>query len=323
MEQRTSSVAIVIPCFRVREHISKVLSRIGPECNLIFVVDDACPEGTGDFVESNCSDQRVQVLRHQTNQGVGGATITGYKAALRAEASVIVKLDGDGQMDPAMIPSLVAPVLDGRADYVKGNRFFHPGGLRSMPWLRLIGNSILSFATKLSSGYWNIFDPTNGFTAIHSVVAKGLPLGKISRRWFFESDMLFHLGILRAVVRDIPMPAAYQDETSTLVIRQVVPEFMFKHLANVVKRIFYGYFLRDFNFASIELVLGLLFSTLGGTFGVVRWIQVLRSGISTTSGSVMLAALPIIIGVQLLLSFLNYDLQRVPHEPLQKEWRRY
>jgi dolichol-phosphate mannosyltransferase len=311
-------LAAVIPCFRVKRQILGVLAAIPAEVDRIYVVDDACPEGSGDAVESGASDPRVRVLRHERNEGVGGATITGYRAALADGATVIVRLDGDGQMDPAQIPALVQPILDGEADYAKGNRFFQLEGLRSMPGLRLFGNSLLSFASKLSSGYWNVFDPTNGFTAIHAAVLRQLPLEKLARGWFFESDLLFRLGTIRAVVCDVPMPARYADEESSLRIRSVVGEFAWKHLANTAKRIFYGYYLRNFNIASIEIALGLVLLAFGSWVGVTRWIDGSLTDTPATSGTVMLAALPVLVGIQLVLAFLSYDLQNVPRDVLHR-----
>ncbi len=311
-------IAVVIPSYRVKDHILDVIAAVGPECDRIYVVDDGCPEGSGELVEAECRDRRVRVLYNETNLGVGGATLKGYEAALADGARAIVKLDGDGQMDPRMIPRLVDPILEGEADYVKGNRFFDLEGLKSMPRVRLAGNAALSFASKLASGYWNLFDPTNGFTAIHGAVARELSRQKVDRRWFFESDMLYHLGTLRAVIRDIPMAASYGDERSSLVVRKVVLVFASRHLANLVRRIFYGYFLRDFNIASIELVLGFAALVFGGWVGVSHWLEVARSGEPATSGTVMLAALPTLLGVQMLLAFLSYDLQNVPRDVLHK-----
>jgi glycosyltransferase involved in cell wall biosynthesis len=154
----------VIPCFRVRAHVLDVIARVGPEVGRIFVVDDACPEKSGELVRQQCRDPRVTVLEHSANLGVGGAVMTGYRAALGTDALVVVKLDGDGQMDPALIPRLVRPVLAGRADYVKGNRFHRLGDNAEMPLVRLFGNAALSFLSKLSTGYWQMFDPTNGYT---------------------------------------------------------------------------------------------------------------------------------------------------------------
>ena len=311
-------IAVVIPCYRVRKQILEVLSAIGPECDAIYVVDDGCPEDSGRRVESECRDPRVRVIRHPENRGVGAATITGYRAALEDGARWIVRMDGDGQMDPALIPRLVRPLREGRADYTKGNRFFDLEGVRAMPAVRIVGNSLLSFASKLSSGYWDVFDPNNGFTAIDASVARRLPLDEISDGWFFESDMLFRLGILRAVVSDVPMRARYGDESSSLVVRSVIPEFAWKHLVNTCKRLVYNYYLRNFNIASIEIALGVLLLIGGMGFGLSRWAAGSVSGEVTNSGTVMVAALPVIIGVQLILAFLSYDTQNVPKDVLHE-----
>ena len=311
-------IAVVIPCYRARAQVLGVLARIGPECRAIYVVDDACPEGSGKLVAAECRDARVKVLFHDENQGVGGAVITGYRAALAGGAEVLVKLDADGQMDPALIPTLVAPIRVGEADYAKGNRFFELEGLGSMPAVRLLGNSVLSFLSKLSTGYWEVFDPTNGFTALHAAVARRLPLDKLARRYFFESDLLFRLGALRAVVADVPMRAVYADERSNLSVGRALPEFAWKHARNTVKRVVYRYYLRDFNFASLELVLGALFLAGGSWFGITRWWVGSRTGVTSTSGTVMLAALPVLLGVQLLLGFLAFDMQGAPRHPIHR-----
>ena len=309
-------IAVVIPCHRVRDQILDVLKGIGDECDRIYVVDDACPEGSGERVEEACADPRVHVLRHPENLGVGAATITGYRQAIADGADVLVKIDGDGQMDPGLIPRLVRPLLSGSADYAKGNRFDDLDVVRRMPRSRLLGNALLSFVSKLSTGYWNVFDPTNGFTALHARVAERLPLEKISRGYFFESDMLFRLNVLRAVVVDVPMTARYGAETSGLVIRRIVGEFLLKHLANTAKRIGYNYFLRSFSVASVEVVAGPLLLGFGVVVGADRWLASIASGVPATAGTVMLAALPVLMGTQLLLSFLSYDVQDAPRDPL-------
>lgn len=311
-------IAVVIPAFRVREQILAVIREIGPEVGSIYVVDDRCPEESGRYVQDCCTDGRVTVLFHEVNQGVGGATLTGYRQALADGATIIVKLDGDGQMDPAMIPPLIRPIVAGDADYTKGNRFYNLADLTQMPFFRLMGNSVLSFMAKFSTGYWNVFDPTNGFTAVHAAVAARLPFDDIDRRYFFESDLLFRLNILRAVVIDIPMPARYADEKSSLKISRTIPEFLAKHLRNLGKRIFYSYFLRDFSIASIEAVLSLPLLLFGTIFGARAWFISLQTGIVASSGTVMLAALPVIVGLQLLLAFIAADVVNVPKYPLQK-----
>ncbi len=311
-------VAVVIPCFRVSRQILAVLAGLGPVCDRIYVVDDACPEHTGRLVEAECRDARVSVLYHERNQGVGAAVLTGYRAALAGGAEVIVKLDGDGQMDPALIPALVAPIVAGLADYTKGNRFFDLDGLEAMPRLRLLGNTALSFITKFSSGYWDLFDPTNGFTAIHGAVAARLPYSRIARDFFFESDLLFRLNIMSAVVLDIPMRARYGEESSELAPLKILPGFVVRHGANFVKRLFYSYLLRNFSMASVQLLLGIPLVAFGVAFGALQWVAAERAGISASAGTVMVAALPIILGFQFLLFFLSYDMQNVPRIPYHR-----
>ena len=311
-------VGVVIPCYRERDRVLDVIACIGDEVERIYVVDDHCPDRTGDHVQRECDDPRVTVLRHDVRQGVGGATVTGYRRALEDECELIVKLDGDGQMDPAMIPRLLAPIRNGQADYSKGNRFYRLEDLAEMPRLRLVGNGALSLLTKLSTGYWDLFDPTNGFTAIHARVARALPLHKLSRGFFFESDMLFRLATIRAVVQDVPMASSYGGRSS-LRISRVVGSFLVKHVANTFKRVFYGYFLRSFNIATVELVLGWALVAFGTTVGVREWSRSIREGIDASSGTVMLAALPSILGVQLLLAFQSYDMQHQPRRPVHPQ----
>jgi dolichol-phosphate mannosyltransferase len=198
-------IAVIVPCFRVTDQILSVIGRIGPGIEAIYCVDDACPDGSGKLIEQRSPDARVKVLHNAANRGVGGATLAGYRQALADGFDILVKIDGDGQMDPALVPELVRPILSGEADYTKGNRFFFLEHTRGMPFVRLIGNGMLSFLTKLSSGYWTIFDPTNGYTAIHRSVAEQIVSRRIDERYFFETDMLLHLYLLRAVIRDVPM----------------------------------------------------------------------------------------------------------------------
>lgn len=311
-------IAVVMPSFKVRDHILGVIGRIGEEVDRIYVVDDACPEESGRYVEEKCQDARVTVIRHAENQGVGGAVMAGYAAAIKDGMDIIVKVDGDGQMDPRLIPDLVAPIVAGDADYTKGNRFFDLEKIHAMPKVRLFGNAMLSFMTKLSSGYWDLFDPTNGYTAIHGDVARHLPFRKISRGYFFETDMLFRLNTLRAVVVDIPMDAQYGNEVSNLKISRIIGTFLILHFRNFVKRIFYNYYLRDMSLASIELPVGCAMFLFGCVFGAYHWIHTVRIGTFSSSGTVMLSALPVLIGLQLLLSFIGHDVRSVPNRPFHR-----
>jgi glycosyltransferase involved in cell wall biosynthesis len=309
-------IAVVMPCYNVARHVVPLLERIGEECWRIYVIDDACPQRSGDIVESQCTDPRVRVIRHATNQGVGGAVMTGYEAALADGASIIVKIDGDAQMAPELLAAFVAPILGGQADYTKGNRFYDLSNITRMPRLRIVGNAALSFMAKVSCGYWDLFDPTNGYTAIHASVARRLPLSKISRRYFFETDMLFRLNTIRAVVVDVPMNPEYGDEASNLKVSRIAGEFFWKHLENSVKRIFYNYFLRDFTIASLELVFGILLLAFGVIYGVANWIASAREALPTTPGTIVLSALAVLAGLQFLLAFIGFDMASTPRRPI-------
>ncbi len=189
-----------------------------------------------------------------------------------------------------------------------------------MPWIRVAGNAGLSLLSKMSCGYWNLFDPTNGFTAIHATALAALPLEKISRRYFFESDMLFRLNALRAVVADVPLEARYGDEQSGLSVLAALVRFPLCHLRNYLKRLFYNYFLRDFNIASVNLLIGLVLVTFGVGYGSVHWIRGYQLDVLASPGTVMLAALPIVLGWQALLSFVHLDVANIPRQPLQRVW---
>lgn len=312
------TIAVVIPCYRVKSHILELLNRISLFVDLIILVDDECPEKTADYVEENFSDSRLVIIKHIKNLGVGGAVMTGYSEAIKRNIDIIVKLDGDGQMDPEEIPNLVAPIVNSDADYTKGNRFYDIEKVSEMPIVRLVGNAVLSLLSKISTGYWDIFDPTNGYTAISKNAVKELPFSKISQRYFFETDILFRLNTFRAVVIDVPMFAKYGNETSNLKIHKIITEFAYKHLRNFCKRIFYNYYLRDMSPASIELPLGVVLLTAGVTFGVYNWYSSVTTNIQTSAGTVMFAALPILVGLQLILSFINYDVNSVPRYPRKK-----
>ncbi|PPK59398.1 glycosyl transferase family 2 [Malaciobacter marinus] len=187
-------ISVVIPSYKVDKHIENVIKNIPNFVNNIIVVDDKCPQNSGKIAE-DLDDKRVIVCYHSENSGVGGAVVTGYKKALELDIDIVIKIDGDGQMDVNYMQQLIQPLLDGRADYTKGNRFTDFKALRKMPKIRLFGNSGLSFLVKAASGYWNLMDPTNGYTAINKHALEELDLDNIAKRYFFESDMLINLNI--------------------------------------------------------------------------------------------------------------------------------
>jgi dolichol-phosphate mannosyltransferase len=312
-------IAVVIPCYKASRSLAYVVAAVPPIVERIYCVNDASPDDTGQVIDWLAKfNPRVTAIHRPQNGGVGAATVTGFRAAAADGMHVVVKLDSDGQMNPAFIPTLVAPILAGEADFVKGNRFFDLDSVRSMPGLRLFGNAGLSFLSKLSTGYWQMFDPTNGFLAIHVNVVNLLPLEKLHPRYFFESDLLFRLSTLGANMVEVPMGAVYQEETSNLSEMHALMTFPPLHLRNLVKRIAYNYFLRGFSVASLHLVSGVVLLWFGLLFGLRAWIVAASTGQAATAGTVMLGALPILVGFQLLLNFLSHDVASAPRTPIHR-----
>lgn len=311
------SIVAVIPCYRVEREIQSVLQEIPPYVKHIIVVDDASPDSTRDLVTASAKiDSRILLMRHPSNLGVGGAMITGYKKALELGAQVVVKIDGDGQMDVDHLPVLLQPLIEGRADYTKGNRFRDFKSLQQMPFVRRVGNMGLAFLAKAATGYWNMFDPTNGFNAIRSEVLAQLPFNKIDHTYYFETSMLANLYLIGAVVKDVPMPARYQGEVSSLLIHRILFEFPQKLFATFLRRLVLKNFIYDFSMGTIYLVTGIPLLIFGLIFGIYKWIQYASLGIPAPTGTVMLPTLSVLLSIQLLLSAIEIDLRSVPTEPL-------
>jgi glycosyltransferase involved in cell wall biosynthesis len=310
------TVTVVIPAFNVEREILKVLSEIPAYVKHIIVVDDASRDSTRILVDGYTQqDKRVILLCHAQNQGVGGAMATGFGKALELNSQVVVKLDGDGQMDVNYLPGLIVPLLEGKADYTKGNRFRDFQALTRMPLIRRMGNLLLGFLTKAATGYWNLFDPTNGYIAIRAEALTKIDLSKLDRSYFFETSMLAQLYLLGAVVRDIPMPARYGQERSNLSIRKVLLEFPIKLISIFIKRVTLNHFIYDFSMATIYILTGLPLLLFGLIFGIVKWIQYASIDVPAPTGTVMLPTLSVLLGIQLLLSAVETDLRSVPREP--------
>jgi len=313
---RQIRLAVIIPAYRVAEHIADVVAGIPPFVASIVVVDDASPDDIPGAL-GHVRDPRVRIVRHEKNRGVGGAVMTGYDEAVRLGCDVMIKVDGDGQMDPGRIPALIAPIAAGRADYAKGNRFLHTAELQQMPGLRRAGNTVLTFLAKSASGYWSIYDPTNGYTAIHAQVWRQLRRDRIDSRYFFETSLLIELGCLRAVVEDVAIPARYADEASSLSILRTAFEFPWKLFTGFLRRLRTVYFLYDFTPVSLFLLTGPFLVAFSVFFGGIHWWRSFRTGIPATTGTVMLAVVTLILGVQLVLQALALDMQSAPKVPLQ------
>ena len=308
-------IGVVIPAYRVANHIEKVIRGIPAWVPSIVVVDDASPDDTAARVE-RLGDPRVTLLRHAKNQGVGGAMATGFAEAIRQGLDVVVKMDGDDQMDPEHLPRILAPLLAGQADMVKCNRYSSLGSLRSMPLVRIAGNAGLTFLVKLASGYWNNFDPANGYIAIRTCVLERIDLAKLPRRYFFESGFLIELGIQRAVVVDVPIEARYGDERSSLSVTKTLFEFPPKLLFGLSRRLFWRYFVHDFSAVSVFLLLGVPSLAFGIAYAVQWLVEHPHPDQVATAADVMLAAMPIIHGVQLQMGAIVLDIVGVPKVPL-------
>jgi len=316
-ELTQSAIAVVIPCYRVGQGIGALIASLPSFLKHIIVVDDASPDETSKIVmEAAQRDLRIILLRHEKNQGVGGAMRTGFQKALELNAQVVVKIDGDGQMDPVHLPNLLLPIIQGRADYTKGNRFRDFQALQKMPMIRRVGNMALSFLTKVATGYWNLFDPTNGFVAIHGKVLAQLPLKQIDRTYFFETSMLANLYLLGAVVMDVPMPARYGAEVSNLSVRRSLVEFPLKLLKTFLRRLILKNLIYDFSMASIYMLAGLPLLLFGLGFGISKWAQYSALKLPAPTGTVMLPTLSVLLGIQFLIAAIEIDMRSTPREPI-------
>lgn len=307
------NIAVVIPCYNVAAHLEEVVRSIPADIRYIIAVNDCSTDTTGQLLARLAQEHlRLIVLDHAVNQGVGGAMITGYQKSLELGCDITVKMDGDGQMDPAYLPALIQPIVDGRADFVKGNRFRDFKALRSMPLSRRIGNLGLSFMIKAASGYWNMFDPTNGFTAIRNSTLSDLSFNRLHKRYFFETSMILELYYSDAVIQDIPMKARYGTEVSNLSRTRTLFEFPPKLFVAFWRRILLKYFLYDFNVGSLYFLTGIPIFSYGGYFGFMNYERYIRMGIAAPTGTVIIPTLLIILGFQLLLSALTYDVNNYP-----------
>lgn len=308
---RPPRIAVVIPCFRVASQVAEVVRSIPPRYGPVICVDDASPDNIRSVLRA-LNDPRVVYLRHERNRGVGGAVMTGWTEALARGADIVVKMDGDGQMRGEDLDALVAPLIDGGADVAKGNRFVDQVALRAMPPARLAGNALLSFAVKAVSGYWNVLDPTNGFVAVRSPLLRRLDRAWLAERYFFETSLLVALNVAHARVADVGLPARYVDAPSSLSVGRVAVAFPWLLARSLARRFYWRYLIEDFGVVSLGVLLGLPSTLFGLVFGAWRWLQSIRTGVPATAGTVFVAALPIILGVQLLLVAIVLDVLSSP-----------
>jgi dolichol-phosphate mannosyltransferase len=302
----------VVPCYNVASHIAAVLAAIPDYVDQVIAVDDGSRDDTLKLLQA-ATDKRVEVVRHDRNRGVGAAMRTGLARGAEAGADLLVKVDGDDQMDLSELTKLLdALVDDPRSGYAKGNRLVDQKALSRMPRLRVIGNFALTFLTKLASGYWYVVDPQNGYLAIRRVVWELLDPARISDGYFFENDMLVGLNILDIPVKDVPIPARYGDERSYLRVRRVLFPFAFLLIRRTIYRVYAKYMLRDFSPIALFLLAGLPLFIWGVVFGAYQWWSHAQQGIATPTGTVIVSVVPLILGFQLLLQALVLDIQNSP-----------
>lgn len=308
-----ATVAAVVPAYNEARMILTVIETMPAFVDHIVIVDDCSPDETSAVVESS-TDPRVHLIRHEVNQGVGGAILTAHKAALALGADVNVVMAGDAQMDPNYLPALLDAVTVQGYGFAKANRFFSPESFKGMPGYRVAGNIMLSFMTKLASGYWHLFDPQNGYTAIRTSVLKRLPLDRIALRYSFENDLLIHLNILQIPAVDVPIPAVYGNEVSSIRLSKVVPELLSLLTKGFWRRIWYRYVLWSFSPIALLLFGGMLLSGIGLAIAIWVCFQIAASVVATAA-TVMLAALPLMLGSQMLISAWQLDIQSSPSKP--------
>ena len=313
----TIPVAVVIPAYEAERLIGATLAGIPGFVSQVIVVVDGCRDGTARVVaEAAAADPRIVCVDHEVNRGVGAAMRSGYQRALADGAMIVAKMDADGQMDPAALSALLLPVALGRADYSKGNRFAHSREIRSMPAARLIGNAALSLLTKLSTGYWNLLDSTNGYTAISREALTVIDFERLDDRFFFESSMLIELSLARAVCADVAIPARYGDESSHLSVVRSAGEFALKHAQAFGRRLWLRYVVMDFSAVSLLLAFGIPLTLFGVIFGLRNWIHSAAYDEPATAGTVMVAAFTTAAGLFGLVQAMIYDILSLPTVPL-------
>ena len=301
-------VAVVVPAHDEEQLIATTIAGIPAFVDRILVVDDGSRDNTA-AAARDAGDARVEVVTHERNQGVGAATVTGYKQALAEGFGVIAVMNADNQMDPSELEGLVAPVARGELDYAKANRLFTGQAWQLIPKTRYLGNAVLSMLTKIASGYWHVADSQSGYTAISRELLAQLPLDRLYTRYGFPNDMLVHLNIWNARVRDFPSKPVYGvGERSGIRYRHVVPRISWLLLKGFFRRLWEKYVIRDFHPLVFFYAFGILATLCGLVLGAVV-VGYRIAGNQFTVGTVVLIALLVLSGSQFTLFAMWFDME--------------
>ena len=301
-------ISVVIPAYNIGKSILKFLNDIPDYVDAIYLVDDKCPLNTGKIAEENIiQSNKLKIFFNDKNLGVGGAVKIGYLESLKNEIDIIVKIDGDNQMNPKQIEKLVEPLM-ADYDYAKGNRFLENNDIPNYPITRFYGNIFLSFMSKLSSGYWNIFDPINGFTAITKETLKKLDLSKIDNGYFFETDMLFNLYNNRRKVKDVPVEIKYfKDQIQNMSLIKETKNFFLKNVSRCLMRIKINYFSNNFTLGSLFFLVFLLTGVFTIFYGGYNYFYYSYINEFAPTGVVVLSSISLLIAILSLMIFLILD----------------
>lgn len=307
-------IAVVIPFYNAANEILSVVSKLPDYITSVIIVDDKSPAPLPSEAIIQAINPKIAIyfLSNEMNMGVGGATKKGFKHAIEIGSEIIIKVDADDQMDLNFIPQLINPLIRNAADVSKGNRFRDFKAIKKMPLFRRMGNLILSFLIKSATGYWNNFDPTNGFIAIKTEVLEKLNFSNLSNRYYFETSLLSELYFEKAKIKDVSMPAIYGDEKSNMQLWKMPFVFGFRLIRTFIKRIVKEYYLYDFNIGSLYLLVGLPLFLFGVIFGIYEWIYYVSINTFAPTGTIMIVTLTIILGFQLLLQAIQYDIINAP-----------
>ena len=304
------TIAAVVPAYNETKLIVKTITTMPEWVDFIVVVNDCSTDDTSAKARS-VDDPRVVVIDHVTNTGVGGSILVGHARAMELGADVNVVMAGDAQMDPAYLPDLLDPICENGYEFTKANRFFSATSYRGMPLVRMLGSVALSFATKVGSGYWNLFDPQNGYTAVHRSALRRLDFSRIARGYEFENDLLIWLNIANARAKDVPIPANYGEEVSSMKIHRAARAIAGLLIRGFWRRMILKHVLASFSPVALLFFSGLFLVTIGTAIGIWVVVETLGPPVATTA-SVLLAVGPLLTGIHMLVSALTLDIQATP-----------